>query len=167
MKLTDIHAGQIVRSHGVRGEVRVLPYGIDTDLFFRLAVFYVDGRALRPVSVRTHKHFILIRFEGFNSIDDAAPLIGRELMFHRSDAAVPDDGYFDEELLGLDVFDADTGTRLGELTAVDPYPAHKVYTVQGEKTYRIPAVKDVFVKSVDLEHNHMEIHVLEGMADDE
>ena len=65
------------------------------------------------------------------------------------------------------VYNADTGEALGELTAVESYPAHKVYTVKGRKEYLIPAVKDVFIKSVDLDDDRMEVHILEGMAADE
>ena len=50
---------------------------------------------------------------------------------------------------------------------MDPYPAHKVYTVQGEHEYLIPAVKGAFIRSVDLDANRMEVNVWEGMASDE
>ena len=57
--------------------------------------------------------------------------------------------------------------RLGEVTAVENYPAHQVYTVKGEKEYLIPAVKGAFIESVDIDANRMEVHVWEGMATDE
>lgn len=50
---------------------------------------------------------------------------------------------------------------------MDSYPAHKVYTVRGAREYLIPAVPDVFIKSVDLDANRMEVQVWEGMATDE
>ena len=53
------------------------------------------------------------------------------------------------------------------MTVVENYPAHKVYTVRGKKEYLIPAVKDVFIKSVDLDRDRMEVQVWEGMATDE
>ena len=80
---------------------------------------------------------------------------------------LPDAECFDDELLGMTVFDAATGKELGQLTAVESYPAHKVYTVKGKKEYLIPAVKDVFIKSVDLDRDRMEVQVWEGMAIDE
>ena len=80
-----------------------------------------------------------------------------------ADASVP----FDEELLGMDVKNADTRELLGKLTLVEDYPASKVFTVTGEKTYLIPAVPDVFIVSADLESNVMEVHILKGMASDE
>ena len=49
---------------------------------------------------------------------------------------------------------------------MEQYPAHRVYTVRGTHEYLIPAVPDVFIKSVDLDANRMEVHTLEGMATD-
>ena len=56
---------------------------------------------------------------------------------------------------------------LGKIVQVDPYPAHKVYTVRGAREYLIPAVPEVFIKSVDLDADRMEVHVWEGMDGDE
>ena len=50
---------------------------------------------------------------------------------------------------------------------MDTYPASKIYTVKGKKEYLIPAVKDAFIRSVDLDANRMEVHVWEGLASDE
>ena len=47
---------------------------------------------------------------------------------------------------------------------MEPYPAHKLYTVRGQREFLVPAVKDVFIKSIDMEENRMEIHVWEGLA---
>ena len=69
----------------------------------------------------------------------------------------------DDELLGLEVYDCDTGALLGTLTAVDEYPASKVYTVKGEREILIPAVKDAFIRSVDLDGGRMEVKVWEGL----
>ena len=55
----------------------------------------------------------------------------------------------------------------GELVSVDAYPAHKVYTVRGTEEYLIPAVPEVFIRSVDLDANRMEVRILEGMRSDE
>lgn len=50
---------------------------------------------------------------------------------------------------------------------MDAYPAHKVYTVRGTEEYLIPAVPEVFIRSVDLDANRMEVRILEGMRSDE
>mgnify|MGYP005970102865 CR=1 FL=1 len=86
-----------------------------------------------------------------------------DLFLRRADIVLPEGEYFDDELLGLEVYDCDTGALLGTLTAVDEYPASKVYTVKGEREILIPAVKDVFIRSVDLDAGRMEVKVWEGL----
>ena len=88
---------------------------------------------------------------------------GKPLSIRRSDSTRPDGEFFDDELLGLEVYDCDTGALLGTLTAVDEYPASKVYTVKGEREILIPAVKDAFIRSVDLDAGRMNVKVWEGM----
>ncbi|MBQ9347253.1 MAG: 16S rRNA processing protein RimM, partial [Oscillibacter sp.] len=131
----------------------------------RFHAFLLDGRRIQPSSVRVHKGAVLLKLPGVDSMDAALALKGKDLYIARADA--PEGMVFDEELLGMEVFDGETGAQLGEITAVEPYPAHKVYTVQGSRTYRIPAVPEAFILSVNLERNRMDVRVWEGMADDE
>ena len=88
---------------------------------------------------------------------------GKVLYIRRADVVLPDGEYFDDELIGLTVRDCDTGALLGTLTAVDEYPASKVYTVKGDREILIPAVKDAFIRSVDLDAGRMDVKVWEGM----
>ena len=46
---------------------------------------------------------------------------------------------------------------------MDEYPASKVYTVKGEREILIPAVKDAFIRSLDLDAGRMNVKVWEGM----
>ena len=57
----------------------------------------------------------------------------------------------------------EAGAPLGELTAVENYPAHKVYTVRGEREYLIPAVPGAFILSIDMDAGRMTVRVWEGM----
>ena len=167
MKLETIKVGRIVNAHGIRGEVRVQPINQTPQFLTCFQTFLLDGVPVVPTACHVHKSLVLMKLPGVDDMDAALALKGKDLYIRRADARLPDGEYFDDELLGLSVCNAETGEVLGELTAVESYPAHKVYTVKGKREYLIPAVKDVFIKSVDLDANRMEIHVLEGMATDE
>ena len=167
MKLEMIKIGRIVNAHGIHGEVRVQPRDGDPAFLTRFKTFYIDGQPVSPTANHVHKSLVLMKFPGVEDMNAALTYKDKDLYIRRADARLPEGAYFDDELLGMGVFDAATGEELGKLTAVENYPAHKVYTVKGKKEYLIPAVKDVFIKSVDLDANRMEIHVLEGMATDE
>ena len=167
MKLETIKLGRIVNAHGIRGEVRVQPRDGDPAFLTRFKTFYIDGQPVTPTANHVHKSLVLMKFPGGDDMNTALTYKDKDLYIRRTDAHLPDGECFDDELLGMAVYNADTGEALGELTAVESYPAHKVYTVKGRKEYLIPAVKDVFIKSVDLDDDRMEVHILEGMATDE
>lgn len=163
MKLDYVHAARIAGVHGIRGELRVLPLDGDPDFLTGFRTFYLDSRPVTAAACRVHKGMALLKLEGVDDRDAAEALRGKELFIRRSDARLPAGEYFDEELIGLEVYNGETGERLGELTRVERYPAGKVCTVRGEKEFLLPAVKDAFILNVDLENNRMDIRVWEGL----
>ena len=165
MKLETIQAGRIVGVHGIRGELRVLPRDGDPDFLTRFRTFYMDGQPVTPGACRVHKGTVLMKLPGVEDRTAAEALRGKELSVRRADAHLPEGEYFDGELLGLDVYDGETGRCVGELVKVERYPASKVYTIRGVKEFLVPAVKDAFILSVDLEGNRMDIRVWEGLVE--
>ncbi len=165
MKLETIQVGRIVNAHGIRGEVRVQPRDSDPAFLTQFNTFLLDGQPVSPTASHVHKSLVLMKFPGVDDMTAALALKDKALYIRRADACLPAGEYFDDELLGLDVYNADTGECLGELVRVDPYPAHKVYTVRGRREFLVPAVKGAFIHSVQMEDNRMEIHVWEGMTD--
>ena len=167
MKQEFIKVGRIVNAHATRGEVRVQPINQTTAFLTQFKTFYLDGKPICPTANHVHKTLVLMKFPEIDDMNAALALKGKTLFIRRDDAKLAPGVCFDEELLDMEVFDADSGAFLGQITAVESYPASKVYTVRGEKEYLIPAVPQVFIHAVDLEANRMEVHVLEGMATDE
>ena len=84
---------------------------------------------------------------------------GKTLEIYREDA--DPDIIFAAELIGIEVYQDDL--LIGKLVDVLDYPGNKVYVVKGEKEYMIPAVK-AFVLSTDMDHNRMQVKLIEGMA---
>ena len=166
MKLETIRIGRIVNAHGIRGEVRVQPRGMDPAELTRFSTFLLDGQPVTPTSSHVHKNVVLMKFPGVDDMNAALALKDKVLYLRREDAHLEDGEFFDDELLGMQVYNEETGELLGELVQVDNYPAHQVYTVRGKQEYLIPAVPEVFIRSVDLDGNRMEVHILEGMATD-
>lgn len=165
MKLDFVPAGRIAGVHGVRGELRVLPLEGEADFLSGFKTFYLDGRAVAAASCRIHKGMALLRLEGVEDRTAAEALRGKELLIRRADARLPAGECFDAELIGLDVYDGETGACVGELVKVERYPAGKVYTVRGVKEFLIPAVRDAFILGVDLENNRMDVRIWEGLLE--
>ncbi|MEG2037299.1 MAG: ribosome maturation factor RimM, partial [Ruthenibacterium sp.] len=154
-------------AHGIRGEVRVQPVGQTPDFLLHFKTFYLDGAAVTPSACHRHKSLVLMKLPGVDDMNAALALKGKILSVKRGDCKLPAGVYFDDELLGLTVQNADTGAEIGKLTEVALYPAHKVYTVVGAREYLIPAVPGVFIEKIDLAGGTMTVHLLEGMATDE
>lgn len=165
MKLEFVPAGRIVSVHGIRGELKVLPLEKEAEFLTGFQTFYLEGRPVKAVSCRVHKGMALLKLEGVEDRTAAEGLRGKELLVRRADARLPAGEYFNAELMGLDVYDGETGACVGELTKVERYPAGKVYTVRGMKEFLVPAVKDAFILGVDLENNRMDIRMWEGLTE--
>ena len=163
MKLDSIPIARIVGVHGIRGDVKLLPLDRDPDFLASCKTFYLDGRPIAVSACRVHKGMALLKLENIDGRDAAEALRGKVLSIRRADVRLPDGEYFDEELLGLDVYDGGTGARVGELVRVEHYPASRVYTIRGEREFLIPAVKDAFILNVDLENHRMDIRMWEGL----
>ena len=167
MELEFIAAGQIVNTHGVRGEVKLLPQGVDPETLLDCRTLYIAGKPVVPTARRIHKGCVLLKLPGVEDMDGALALKGRAVSIRRLDVSLPEGVYFDEELVGLTTRDAATGETLGQVEEVLSYPAHKVYVVRGGKDeYLIPAVP-AFIAAVDVPAGTMDIHVWEGMGSHE
>ena len=165
MKQEYVRVARIAGVHGIRGELRALPLDGGPDFLAGFKTFYLEGKAAAAESCRVHKGMALLKLEGVEDRTAAESLRGKELLVRRADARLPEGEYFDAELIGLDVYNGETGECVGELTRVERYPAGKVYTVRGVREFLVPAVKDAFILGVDLENNRMDIRMWEGLTE--
>jgi 16S rRNA processing protein RimM len=162
MKLPYIEAGEIVTTHGVRGEVKVLSWLDSPEMLCEFNRCRISGREYVMDSVRVQKTCNLVKLRGVDTMEDAQKLRGKTMELYRED--IPDELIFASELVDVEVY-AD-GACIGKIKEVLDYPGNSVYVVQGEREYLIPAVKE-FILSTDLERNQMQVKLLKGMASDE
>ena len=162
MKLQFVEAGEIVTTHGVKGEVKVLPWVDSPDILCEFDRCRIDGREYDMESVRIQKTCNLVKLKGVDTMEAAQALRGKTVELYRED--IDDEVIFAAELIGVEGFC--DGELLGKITDVLDYPGNSVYVVKGEHEYMIPAVKQ-FVLSTDLEQNCMQVAIIEGMRSDE
>lgn len=162
MKLPYIEAGEIVTTHGVRGEVKVLSWLDSPEMLCEFDRCRISGTEYVMDSVRVQKTCNLVKLRGVDTMEDAQKLRGKTMELYRED--ISDELIFAAELVDVEVF-AD-GASIGKIKEVLDYPGNSVYVVQGEREYLIPAVKE-FILSTDLEKNQMQVKLLKGMASDE
>lgn len=164
-----LEAGRIVGTHGVRGELRLEPW-CDTAAFLSgfKTLYWQEGRT--PVQVeaaRPHKSLLLLKLEGVDTVEQAEALRGRIVYIARADASLPEGQYFQQDLLGCEVVDADTQRVYGTLTDIFPTGANDVYQVTGAdgKNYLLPAIRQV-VTAVEVAEGRIEIRPIRGIFDD-
>ena len=162
MKLPFIEAGEIVTTHGVRGEVKVLSWLDSPEMLCEFDRCRIEGKEYAMDSVRVQKTCNLVKLRGVDTMEDAQKLRGKTMELYRED--ISDELIFASELVDVEVY-AD-GACIGKIKEVLDYPGNSVYVVQGEREYLIPAVKE-FILSTDLEKNQMQVKLLKGMASDE
>lgn len=158
MKLQFLEAGEIVSTHGVRGEMKVLPWADGPDFLCDFHRVRIGGVEYKVENCRVQKSCNLLKIQGIDTMEAAQAMRGKVVEVFRCDA--PEDLIFAAELIGVRVFDGDT--EIGELVDVLDYPGNKVYVVKGEKEYMIPAVK-TFVLDTDIDAGTMRVRLIEGM----
>lgn len=162
MKLQFLEAGEIVTTHGVRGEVKVLPWADSPEFMLEFNRVLIGTKEYMVEQCRVQKSCNLLKLSGVDTMEEAQLLRGKVLKVYREDA--PEGLIFAAELIGVEVY-AD-GALIGKLEDVLDYPGNKVYVVKGDRSYMIPAVKE-FVLSTDLDANRMDVKLIEGMCTDE
>lgn len=164
-----LEAGQIVATHGTRGEVRIQPWCDSPEFLTEFEGLYLDKgeRYIELEEARAHKSMVIAKFKGVESIETAVSLLRQIVYIDREWVELEEGSYFEQDLIGLEVVDAQTGKVYGKLTEVSRTGANDVYhlrTAAGETL--IPAIQDV-VKEVDIEGGVMKITPLKGLFDDE
>ena len=161
MKQQYLEAGQIVNTHGIKGEVRIVPWADNAQFLRRFKTIYIDNKPVRVLSSRVHKDMLIAQLEGINDINAAMPLKNKVIKIDRNDARLPRGSFFIQDILGASVVDEE-GNEIGKLTDVIDVPRGQIYEVKGEGDHLIPAVPE-FVLSVDADAGVIVVRLIEGM----
>lgn len=162
MNQAYIEAGQVVNTHGVQGEVKIMPWADSPEFLLDFDTIYIDDRPVKIRSARVHKNCVLATLEGVDGVDAAMLLKGKTIYLARADIHLPEGRFFLADLMGLEVRDADSGETLGVLADILTPPANLVYVVKGKREYLIPAVEE-FIIETNLDAGFMRVRLLEGM----
>ena len=162
MKLQFVEAGEIVSTHGLRGEMKVLPWVDSPEILCEFDRVRISGKEYKIELCRVQKSCNLLKVEGIDTVEAAQLMRGKTVELYRED--IDEDVIFAAELIGMKVFS--DGKEIGKIREVLDYPGNSVYVVKGEFEYMIPAVNH-FVLSTDMDANRMEVRLIEGMRSDE
>ena len=103
MKLQFIEAGEIVTTHGVRGEVKVLTWLDSPELLCEFDRCRIGGKEFKMESVRVQKTCNLVKLSGVDTMEAAQVMRGKVVELYRED--IDEDVIFGAELIGVGVDD--------------------------------------------------------------
>ncbi|MGE7841867.1 ribosome maturation factor RimM [Lysinibacillus sp. NPDC093712] len=166
------NVGRIVNTHGIRGEVRILSTtDFEEERFAvgkKIAAFKKDDKKPTWVtiqSVRRHKNFILLTFEGMDNINFVEPFKEGMLKITKdqmTDDLLQENEFFFHEIIGCTVV-SEEGETIGEVKDILQTGANDVWVVKGaKKEHYIPYIEDI-VKNIDVVEKKIVIHVMEGL----
>lgn len=165
-----LRVGVISSTHGVRGEVKVFPTTDEKERFKKLKTVLLDtGKeqiSLEIEGVKFFKNMVILKFKGYDNINDVERYRGKDLLITREQAVpLKENENFVADLIGLTV-KTDEGDILGNVKDVLFTGANDVYVVEREngKDLLLPAIRQCIL-DVDLEEQVMTVHLLDGLLD--
>lgn len=163
-----INIGKIINTHGLKGELKILPLTDFPERFFKMDKVLVNHAGKLETyeleNVREFKNLMIIKFAGIDDINQAQLLKNAVLQITEAELTkLPEHTYFVFQLEGLDVYSIDGGS-LGKIHQVITTGANDVWAVQDDtgREILIPAIKQV-IKSVDLATGKVIVELPEGL----
>ncbi len=167
-----LQIGKIVNTHGVKGEIKLIPLTDDPHRFDDLDWVYVEKNNARKKhfikDVKYVKGSVILKLSDIETVEDAEMLRESFILVDRSNAVkLPKNSYFICDILGCTVID-EKSVVLGELVDVLQTGGNDVYIVKNDsgKELLIPALKSV-VRAISLEQKRIDITVPKGLFEDE
>jgi len=152
--------GKVVRTHGIRGHLKVIPYGetlAATATGTSLVAVLPDGvrHELTVAAIAPLRGGLRVLFRECTSVETASGLVGAEITIPESRLPpVEEDEYYWYQLIGLAVEDP-RGRSLGTLVQILETGSNDVYVVRKDnEEILVPATQDVVI-AVDLEQGKM------------
>ena len=165
-----LQVGAVTSTHGLAGEVKVFPTTDDPKRFKKLKQVLLDtGKDMLPLGVEHVKFFknmVILKFKGYDRIEDIMGFKGKNLYVTRENAVkLQKDEYFIADMIGMRVVSTE-GEELGTLTDVLQTGANDVYVVEqnGASQLLLPAIKDCIL-DIDMEQMVMTVYLMPGLRD--
>ncbi len=157
-----VAVGNIVGTHGVKGELKIIPYFEPVAQYEGFENLYVktaegEEKKFSVERIRFHKQFIILKLEGCASINEAQGLLNNEIEIP-SERLPPlqEDEFYWHDLIGMSVHD-ETGECLGKVENIFPTGGNDVIVVRHEgEELLLPAIREVVLK-IDLDESRITV----------
>lgn len=159
-----VYIGEIVNTHGIKGEVRIISdFKYKKEVFKKDFNLYIgeDKTKLVINTYRIHKNYDMVTFIGINDINDVLDYKGKKVYINRDE--IEFSGILDTDIIGLEVI---TDKKIGIVKDIMKTKAHDILVVEeNDSRYLIPYIKE-FVDKIDLKNKKIYIKEIEGLINE-
>lgn len=147
-----ITIGKIVRPHGIKGELKIIPSLEDLSFLYDIEKLYINNIAYAVQNVKFVGEAVVVKLDGINKIEDAEKLRDQNICVSREDLdELSEDEFYTEDLIGCTVC-LDQGKTVGKLVDVQNFGATDILVIRdGSEEFLCPLVADL-VETVDLDN---------------
>lgn len=165
--MNEVLVGEVIKPHGIQGELKVYPITDDPQRFKKLKTVILEQNGLTRhyeiLKVRVQPDGVYLTLDGIMTREEAEKLRGSAIKIDRADVPPLKEGWYYFELEGMQVYEGEV--CLGVLTQVVETGANDVYLVKGERgEICVPALRSV-VKKVDVPGRRMEVELPPGLLE--
>lgn len=160
--------GKIVKTKGLKGELKVYSHTDDIERFLDLKKFYIgkdreNKYGLEKVSIIS-PNMVVVKIKDYNTIESVQAFVNQFMYVDRDETyELDEDEFFIADMIGMEVYTV-SDEKIGILVDVLQYTANDVYVVKNEegKEYLIPATYEI-VPKIDMEERRIYINPITGL----
>ena len=163
-----VSVAYITRTHGLKGDVKVVPLSSDPERLYSLSNIFIiqkNGERQEGViqKVRAIKGGFAVSLADITTVTDAQRIVGSYIAVPENEVPVLDkETWYHYEIIGIEVYTTD-GMCLGKIEDIISTGSNDVYVVRDkDREYLIPAIRDV-IKDVDTKGRRMVIALMDGL----
>lgn len=166
MEQSYLEISKIVNTHGLKGDIKVVPWADYPEIFEDIDYVYLDdGTEYEITYVKYQKNMVILHLDKISSIEMAEKLRDKILYVKKEDMPpLDDDTYYVADLIGMSVTDGNI--NYGTVKDVLSNGGADIYVVKrkGEKDLLIPAAKE-FIKEVNISDKHILVSLPDGLLE--
>lgn len=165
-----LEVGKIVNTHGLKGEVKVVPWTDSPETFEDIDCVYIKKKTgdicLNIENMKYQKNNIILKFKEISKIEDAEPLKNKTLFAERDALGeLPEGVYYIADIIGLKAVDTN-GKLIGTVSDIFNTGSNDIYEIkrEGMKNLLLPDIDDVI--TVELENERVVVRIPKGLEDE-
>lgn len=158
-----LEIGMICNTHGVSGNIKLIPWTDYPEIFEDLDYIIINDVKYEIVDVKYQKANVILKFKGINTMEQAEKLKNFTAYCYKNQLAdLEEDNYYIADLIGCEVYEEEN--VLGKVTDVIPAGGADLYEIksEGKSAIYLPAIKENILK-IDIKNKIINVKLPEGL----